>query len=82
MRKELKVVQSKYEVLPTEVIAASIKEMSDGMKKLRSGKLNDRALVILIHKCSGVATDTVRRVIDGIENLEKEFLKPDKKDKP
>lgn len=75
-QEKFKVTQKEYaEVVPTEIIAQSIKEISDGVKKLRAGKLNDKALVFLIHKSSGVASDTVRAVMRGMENLEKEFLK-------
>lgn len=78
MKKEkIKVVKAEdKEVIPTEVIAQSIKEISEGVKKIRAGKLNEKALIILVHKASGVATDTVRRVINGMESLEREFLKP------
>lgn len=63
------------EEIPTEIIAQSIKDISDGVKKLRSGKLNDKAIILLISKASSVSLETVRSVLTGMENLEKQFLK-------
>lgn len=73
-KSEIKVIQSD-QIVPVEVLAESIKTISDGIKKLRAGRLNDKAITFLVHKSSGVATETVRRVIQGMENLERDFLK-------
>ena len=51
MSKRVTVIQGEKETT-VEVIAASVKAISDGIKKLRSGPLNDKALVLLIqHSC-------------------------------
>lgn len=63
------------EEIPTEIIAQSIKDISDGVKKIRSGKLNDKAIILLISKASSVSLETVRSVLNGMENLEKQFLR-------
>jgi hypothetical protein len=73
-KKDLKIVQSAFDVLPEEVIATSIKEISEGIKRLRSGRLNDKALVFLIQKSSGVAGDTVRKVLNAAQSLERDWL--------
>ena len=77
MKKEKLVVTQKEskEEITVEVLAQSIKDISDGVKKLRSGRLNDKAIILLIQKSSGVGAGTVKRVIDGMQSLEKEFLK-------
>lgn len=71
--------------IPVEVLAASIKAISDGVKKLRTGKLNDHALLMLIaHACPvpkgyprrPVTPKIVKAVLAGMEQLEREYLKP------
>jgi hypothetical protein len=75
--------------LPTEILAESIKSISDGIKKLRSGRLNETALLLLIkHAAPTVKTGKytrehvtpkqVRAVLEGMEQLEREYLKPRK----
>lgn len=68
--------------MPTEVLAQSIVAISDGLKALRSGKLNNRALVLLItHACprmrgAGPVSKThVEAVLAGIENLKREYIR-------
>lgn len=75
MATKVKVVQEKNKPVPTEVIAASIKDIADGVKKMRAGRLNDTAIVYLVHRASGVAMNDVRKVINGMESLEREYLK-------
>lgn len=69
-----KVIQGEVEI-QTEVLADSIKSISDGVKRMRSGKLNDRAIFILISKASNEPLETVKRVVLGMESLERMFLK-------
>ena len=71
--------------IPVEVIADSIKAISDGSKKLRNSSLNDKALFLLIqHACPSTAgkyktqkprMGDIRSVITGIELLEETYLK-------
>lgn len=69
--------------VPTEILAESIVAISEGIKKLRSGRMNDRALFLLIQNASPQLTSPYRKVniseikatFDGIEALEKTFLK-------
>lgn len=75
-QRDVKVVQkADAEPLPTEIIAQSIKDISDGVKKIRAGRLNDKALVFLIHKSCGVSQDSIRLVLNAMNHLEREFLK-------
>lgn len=64
--------------VPVEVLATSIEAISKGVAKLRESRLNDRALVLLIqHACSrAISARDVRLVLEGIESLEKTYLKP------
>lgn len=72
---KVKVLQDEDKKIPVEILAKSIKEISDGMKAMRSGRLNDRAIVTLLQKITGESATTIFRVMDGLENLEREFLK-------
>lgn len=85
MTKKLTVRQTE-DVVPTEVLAASIVAISAGIKKLRSGRLNDRALFLLIQHASDPvkkgkysksppSIGTIKAVLDGIEGLEKMYLR-------
>ena len=88
MKRVTTIVQGEKEV-SIEVIANSVKAISDGIRKLRGGPLNDRALILLIQHAApnhggryGNSTLTqkeVRAVLEGIEALEKTYLKTSKK---
>lgn len=66
-----------------DILADSIKSISDGMKKLRSGRLNQKALVLLIQHASPapnrdgkrIGSLEIKSVLEGIESLEKTYLK-------
>lgn len=86
MAKVLTIKQSPENEVPTEVFATSVKSISDGIKKLRSGRLNDRALFLLIQDAVGgvgpergpkqkLALRDIKAVLDGIEALERTFLR-------
>lgn len=82
MKKEIKVTQNEEAPIAVEVIADSIKGISEGIKKLRSTKLNDKGLFILIHHACGStyanprpSVKTIMTVLEGIESLERTYLK-------
>lgn len=85
MRK-VKVVQlDEQKPVPIQVIADSIVAISDGVKKLRSGPLNERALLLLIQhaaptvggrgRYTAIGVKEIKAVLDGMESLEETFLK-------
>lgn len=72
--------------IPVEVMAASIKSISEGIRVLRKSRLNDKALVLLIeHACPAFgpayspkkrpSARDIRSVLEGIEALERTYLK-------
>lgn len=81
------VIQLPETEVPVEVLAESIKAISAGIKKLRQGPLQDDALYLLIQRATPkqraksygvkthVSTRVIKAVIEGMESLEKEFLK-------
>lgn len=74
MRKNVMVVQGDIEV-PTEIIASSIQVIADGVKKMRAGRLTDKAIVLLLHHASGVSQRDIKNVIDHMEKLAATYLK-------
>lgn len=80
MARRVVVTQKPDKEVTVEVLAASIRAIDDGMKQLRAGRLNDRALVILVAhtpacRAEGVGTPAIRAVIDGLNQLAKEYLR-------
>jgi hypothetical protein len=68
--------------LPTEIVADAIVQLAAGMRELRSGRLNDRALHLLIcEACPSYGNNRrigmreVKAVLAGIEALERTFLR-------
>lgn len=63
----------------TEVITESILEISRGVKVLRDGRLNEEAIVTLLHRaCPGLSRSAIEVVLRGLYNLECIYLKPTK----
>ncbi len=67
---------------PTEVLAEEISAIAAGMRQLRNGRLNDRALILLIQDAAPAAAgrtkisqQTIRAVLDGIDGLERAFVR-------
>jgi hypothetical protein len=80
--KKINVIQNKEgEQVSVDIMAESIKAISDGVKKLRSTRLNDKALYLLIQHAaptinhSKIGMTEIRAVIEGIESLERTYLK-------
>lgn len=86
------VKQDELKPVPVEVLAESVRAISDGVKKLRASNLNDKALVLLIqhaspaviygYKRNPITAQQVRAVLEGMESLEREYLKPKKTGEP
>lgn len=68
-------------VVGAELIAEAVIDIAEGMKRLRSGRLTDRAIEVLVKEASpgGVTMTQVRNVLTGLERLQREFVKPEKK---
>lgn len=79
---ELSVLQNPDAVVPTEVLAASIVAISEGIKRLRAGKLTERALLLLIQHAAPplkyskrISTAEIRAVLEGMESLSRLYVK-------
>lgn len=85
--KKVTVKQDEQKVVPVEVIAESIVAISAGIKKLLNGPLNRKAVTLLIQHSAPtgrngqkISQGDINDVLDGIESLEKTYLKPRKQD--
>lgn len=79
MNKKTKLPEVKItnaDAVPAEVIANSIVEIADGMRKLSATRLTRRAIVALIYDFSKVAKRDIEIVLNNLESLEKHWLKP------
>lgn len=61
--------------VPVEILARSIKEIADGMKRIRTSALNDKALKLLISHSSGVSQRDVHNVLWALDSLSVTYLK-------
>lgn len=85
---QVKVVQNPESPVATEVIAEAIVAISQGVKKMLAGPLNESALILLItnatpsvgrgYRKTVVSARAVKAVLAGMESLEREYLKPKK----
>lgn len=81
--KKIVVEQTPENEIPVEVLAGEISAIAAGMKKLRSGRLNDTALCLLIQHAapspkkygSPLSIRAIKAVLDGIASLEATYLK-------
>lgn len=76
---KIKIVQSPppFEQVPTEILADAIVSMSEGIAKLRSGKLTDRALFLLIQNAAPtkLSLENIKSVLNAIEDLRTCFIR-------
>lgn len=81
------VKQDEQKPVAVEVLAESIKTIAEGVRKLRTGPLNEKALVLLIQHAAPsfgnyppkkVSVSEIRAVLEGMESLERVYLKPKK----
>lgn len=81
--KNVTVAQVEGAEVATEVLASAIVAISDGIKRIRAGKLNDKALIILIQQAaptmqpSGarIPLSTIKDVLEGMASLEATYIR-------
>lgn len=82
---KVKITQNPEKEVPVEVIADAIVGISAGIKKLRAGRLTDKALFLLVqnaapnvggkYNSSPISMREIRAVFEGIDQLEATYLK-------
>jgi len=69
-----KVETDPEDVLSSKAIAESIVNIDKAIKKLHNSGLRQRTMVLLISDASGVARATVKKVIEGMDELKDRYL--------
>jgi hypothetical protein len=72
----VKVVTNDQNPEPFEIIASSIIEVARGMKALNASRLKRSAIVALIHDRSKLGKTQIEIVLNNLEALERDWLKP------
>lgn len=69
--------------LPHEILESAIVAISEGVTKLRMGRLKDSALCLLIQQSCATADrptqKQIKAVLDALVDLERAYLKPKSK---
>lgn len=65
--------------IAAEQIAKAVEDIAQAVRRLRSGRLNDRAITLLISNASKQPQYIVDAVLGGMESLERLFLKKEVK---
>lgn len=73
---KLKVKRAEIDPVPFEVLEQEILGIAEGMRRINATRLSRKAIVALIHANSGIAKRTIEVVIENLENLEGNWLKP------
>lgn len=83
--KQILVKQNPENEVPVEIIADSIVAIAAALKKLRTGRLNDKALYLLIqnaapnvggkYKSSPLNISSIKAVFEGIDSLSATYLR-------
>lgn len=58
-----------------ETIAEEIKKVSDSIKALKNGPLEERAIIVLLHDYTGLPKNVIKKVLSGAEDLAQFYLK-------
>lgn len=60
-----------------ELLASNIKVISEAVRKMRAGALNDKCINLLIESATSpkIGKKTIQRVLDAMANLEATYLK-------
>lgn len=56
-------------------IADAVVEVSRTFKDLKNGRLNDKAVMILLSHQTGLSQAVIKKVFAGLEDLEKTYVK-------
>lgn len=63
---------------PTEIIAEELVKISEGIRKIRTGQLNEKAIVVLLQSSTQLPQNTIKLVLNGLENLKADYIQKPK----
>lgn len=76
MKTKKKIVQVVKDVeIVGHVFASEIRDISKAARDLRASQLKEKTILILLSHSSGVNQGDIKRVLESMELLEKEYLK-------
>lgn len=70
-----KMINVDLEDIPVKVLASSIRDIAEGMRKLLNGPLKEETIVLLIHEHTKAPRPIIRMVLNSIPQLSKKYLK-------
>lgn len=76
---ELKTEVSQHEL---EIIAKHIERLTKATEALRTSRLKEKTILILLKDMTGMAQRDIKIVLDALPLLAKEYLKPEPPSKP
>lgn len=74
-KKKINIVQEKDAPVNVDILAKSIKNISDAVDRFLSGQLNENAIVILLSHHTKEPQSTIRTVLRGIKELPSYYCK-------
>lgn len=60
---------------PLEIIAESIIEISQAVKKINQSRVDRKVVLLLIKHQTGISFSQIEKVLDAAANLEKHYIK-------
>lgn len=60
---------------PTAIMERAIVDVAEGARKMLGGRLNQRAIAVLLKDATGVPMETINRVLDSAARLDRTYLK-------
>jgi hypothetical protein len=75
-RKKVTVRQNEEEPVEVEVLAQAIVDIGKAAKRLAASRLNRKAVIVLLAHQTGIGQTVISNVLDGIEALEADYLRP------
>ena len=76
--KELVIKKDKEDPIPVEVMERAIVDLAAGFKRMKSSRLSEKAIILLVQHSAGTTVVTqaqVKAVLDSAANLDRTFLK-------
>lgn len=58
-----------------QTLAEAITSISDSLKKLASHRINEKAVLALIHDDTGIAKRTIKDVLTSLQSLRKKYTR-------
>lgn len=71
---KITVVQEEENQVPVEVMAKAIVDISNALIRINLSGLKRKALVILLSHSTGQTQKAVAAVLDGLDNLKRDYL--------